>query len=556
MKRCIFYLGICLTFLCSKSFGQFTQVWSAQYQHTFTPNYSTESRKVVEDPLGNIFVLSDVVSDIDPQGVAGISSYHYVTLVKYSTTGVKLAVLNIEVKNHITYGYDNFNAFGMETDASGNIYVAYSMYTGPNTFDVGLDKYNNNLSLIYHSYYSMNGQGYGIDMKVHPNGRIYALVKGTSLGTTSHLLIKSSNTSGPASLVYSYLGNNAPVLFAFALDGGSKAYVAGYRIKGTIKNAYVGAIDINTGMLNWSTSYSATGNNGDAVANQITVGADGGIYTVGTTYTGPSLGDQVLVMKNFPGIARFDFVVVLKGVSNNKGQIINAAESGWVYVGSASSTTASVFRIPNNGIFTVPGKVEYNPVPSSAYNSITGLTLKAMKISTSKNIYITGALKANGPSGDFSSSYFYKTSVVFGNALQKTGDLGIDGSFTHNYEGMDLSLDYAKLDVYLIRNFWSNNHTNEYFELIDLGVPSPLRKLTIGKNDLTISPNPARADVSISSNDIIDEIALVDLTGKLVARFDGGSNQFTFNTEDFENGIYVCRILTQGAVVTRRLIIE
>jgi len=86
--------------------AQFTSVWSAAYQHTTSPGFSNEGRKVAKDPSGNIFILSDNTSDIDPNGIQGAITYHYVTVAKYSGAGALINSLVLEVYDHATSGYN------------------------------------------------------------------------------------------------------------------------------------------------------------------------------------------------------------------------------------------------------------------------------------------------------------------------------------------------------------------------------------------------------------------------------------------------------------------
>src|ERR1043165_1126856 len=93
--------------IASSSFAQFPVTWSAQFQHTSSNGYSNEGRRIAEDAAGNIFMLADATSDIDPSGVLGTITYHYTSIVKYSTTGMVLGKMNIDVKDHVVSGYNN-----------------------------------------------------------------------------------------------------------------------------------------------------------------------------------------------------------------------------------------------------------------------------------------------------------------------------------------------------------------------------------------------------------------------------------------------------------------
>jgi hypothetical protein len=548
---------LCLYSLNSKA--QFSTVWTGSYQHTTSANYSNEGRKVAEDPSGNIFILSDNTSDIDPFGVQGISTYHYVTVAKYSTNGGLLNTLIIEVYNHVTSGFDNEGAFGLQVDAAGNVYIGFTTYDAVTGYNIKLGKYDNSLVRIWTNSYITNGDEKGIDFKVDASGTIYAVVKSTD-SQVHYSVIKSVPVSAPAALVYTYPPNSL-VITCFDLDGNQTAYLGGYVYKGGYRDAYVGALDVTNGNVLWGSAYAPKGIVGDDIINDITVGIDGNIYSTGTTNQGAD-GDRILITRNLPGNPRFDFVKILKGFSiNTGGFFINASESGWVYIGAASLTAVGytyVFRIPDNGIYSYPGVIMFDPVPGVAYTSINGITLNAMKISSSKNIYITGGISASGASGDFNCSYLYKASVVFGNALIDGGGMTVDGQVGSNYSGMDLALDYSKTDVYWLRNYWSANHNNEYPEIKDISVPSPLRESTgVSETEtFSLTPNPASSTVEVSSNNLITDIEVLDIAGNRVLYCFAGSMTRRIDVSALAQGYYMLKTNTEQGPQVKVLVIN
>jgi hypothetical protein len=556
---------ICLIsfiFFSVDALAQFPVTWTVQFQHTATLGFSNEGRRIAEDASGNIFELSDVVSDIDPNGVQGSINYHYVNITKYSSTGSILAKQNIDIKNHVTVGYNNFSAFGLEVDAAGNVYVGFALYNNTASFDVVLAKFNNTLGNIplFMNSYSTSGSDVGIDMKVSASGTIYAIVKSVNI-TTAYTLIKSNPSGTAPTVVHSFPGNSV-VLNSLAIDASSRAYVAGYILQGiTSKNAYVAEVNTVNNSVVWSTTFSGKGVTGDDIANKITVGVDGKIYTVGTTYQGAVAGNQALVLKNSPGNPHFDFALVLRGaaISNVSGVQINASESGWVYVGSVTNTLVSVTRIPSNGIFTTPSTVSYNPVPTSQYTTINSITLTSMKISSVKNIYITGTINASGSQGDFSCCYFNKASVVFGNALVKNGGMPVEGSYSHNYEGVDISLDYGKADVYWLRNTSDAPHNTEKVELVDLNVPSPLRESNFdlkADENISLYPNPAVSEVTLQADNVITTVEVMDMTGNRVLYREINSDKSSLDISTLLPGIYLCRIQTEQGSTIKRLAVN
>lgn len=86
-------------------------------------------------------------------------------------------------------------------------------------------------------------------------------------------------------------------------------------------------------------------------------------------------------------------------------------------------------------------------------------------------------------------------------------------------------------------------NTNAYLGLDDLSV-----------NDVSIYPNPFNNNVLVSSSKRIDNISVVDITGKVV--FETEVNGFNANLElqDLKQGIYLVRISSGTEVSTKRMI--
>jgi hypothetical protein len=548
-------LLLCLSF--SNTYAQFSSVWNAAYQHTTSPGYSNEGRKVAEDPSGNIFILSDNTSDIDPNGVQGSTTYHYVTVAKYSGTGALLNSLVLEVYNHVTSGFNIPGAFGLKVDAAGDVYIGYTTYDAVTGFDVSLEKYDNNLLRLWTNFYNTNADEEGIDFKIDASGTIYAVVKSTD-AQVNYSVIKSVPFSLPAILVYAF-PPTLIVLTTLDIDGNQTAYVGGYIYRGGHTDAYIGAIDISNNVYLWGTLYTPKGISGDDLITDITVGVDGNIYSTGLSMQGGNLV-YGLVIKNTPGNSKFEFVKLLKGVTpGTAGTLIDASIPGWVYIGAISfdDPYTYVFRIPDDGIYSTPGIIKYAPEPGVPYNGINTISLNDMKVSPSGNVYITGGISASGPSGDFNCSYLYKTRVVFGNALINDGGMTVDGDAGNNYEGIGLALDYSKADVYWLRNYWDANHNYESAQLIDINVPSPLRESARSKQEsISMFPNPASTTAEVAFTEIINDIEVFDITGNRVMYVQAGATTTRLDVSALSCGYYLVRANTVSGQQTKSLVIS
>jgi len=558
MKKITLASGLLLYLFSGKSLAQFTSVWTAAYQHTASAGYSNEGRMVAEDPMGNVFILSDNTSDIDQNGVQGTNTYHYVTVAKYSTNGSLLNSLVIDVYNHATTGFNNPGAFGLEVDAAGDVYIGYTTWDAITGYDIVLEKYDNNLSNIWINFYITLFDDIGIDFKLHISGTVYALVKSTGM-TTTYSIIESVPLSVPPILIYSFPGAFVG-LNSIALDGNQIVYAGGYSLKAGYKNAYLSAIDVTTHSILWGSIYTPSHYYGDDEINQVTVGVDGNIYSVGTSFQGPN-GNQAVVLKNSPGNRKFDFIEFMSaGGIGIYGLFIDASESGWVYIGAVDEADpkAYVFRIPDDGIYNAPGTIGFAPEPLSAFTSVNSLKLTDMKVSSNSRVYITGSIEATGPSGDYTCSFLSKAFVVFGNALIDGGSFSVDGDFDHNYEGVGLSLDYSKADVYWIRNSWDDLHNSEVVELLDVNVPAPLRKANdTFVTDILVSPNPATSYIDIKSDAILNSVEITDLRGSRLSKENFSGEEHRMDISGLSPGIYLVRATSaEGDEIIKKIAVN
>src|SRR5688572_3278567 len=101
MSKIIVAILCTIFFLPGKTQAQFNPIWNAFYQHTTAADFSNESRHVATDNSGNVFVLADVTSDIDPSGNSSPSTWHYVTLLKYNDQGILVDSEVLDIQNHI-----------------------------------------------------------------------------------------------------------------------------------------------------------------------------------------------------------------------------------------------------------------------------------------------------------------------------------------------------------------------------------------------------------------------------------------------------------------------
>ncbi|MFK7785656.1 MAG: T9SS type A sorting domain-containing protein [Crocinitomicaceae bacterium] len=71
---------------------------------------------------------------------------------------------------------------------------------------------------------------------------------------------------------------------------------------------------------------------------------------------------------------------------------------------------------------------------------------------------------------------------------------------------------------------------------------------------ISIFPNPVRSELTISSKELIERIEIVDVSFKLVARFENVGFSSQLNTEEWNSGVYIVNIYLVDKVLSKILI--
>ena len=549
-------------FLFSNANAQFNQVWNQNYQHTSTVSYySNEGRKVAEDASGNIFTLSDVTSDLDPTGVVTGSTYHYSVVRKYSTTGGLLAQKVIQVFNHQTAGFENPGAFGLEVDAGGNVYIGFCPWdTGWGTnYNVEVMKCNNSLSLVWECLYVTNGNDHGVEMKIASSGEVYAIVSSINGGTTIYSLLDFAGQGAPT-LIYSF--SSTEVISSMALNPASEdVYVTGYVTLSGVKNILMAGINSITHVVKWTYNKNVGAAGQDDFGTAITIGADGNIYAVGTGDS-PN-GNSVIILKHSPRAGKISWISSMHHSSSDHPRFILAPEPNFAYVGVASDQSISLYKFST---LSQPGSLVpyiYRPTPVEPNSTVLSTTLNGMKVSSNQKIYITGGVSAEDGNGYlFNAKYLAKFNVVFGTTISLAYAVPVAGDMNESFEGVSLSLDAAKTDIYWLVNSWDDcySHKNEFVRLYDMDVTLPLRRSMDEVSSLQVSvfPVPATDKLTITASEPITSIEISDLTGqkiKSISNFSGTT--VDINLAGLSPGLYFCKTIGgTGTVNIKRFLIQ
>ena len=389
--------------------AQFSQVSLNSYSHTSTINYSAEGRKVVTDINKNIYTLVDATSDKNPSGVVTGLTHYYTILVKYGQGGSVTEEI-IDVADHFSAGFSHRSAFGLEIDASNNIYVGYSDYNATTGYDIKIAKYNSSLTQLWMYHYNSPGVDSGITMTLAPNGTVYAVGQTDFAGSKKSVIIKA-NGAGSSALAFYFFNQYPDFINNITLDASQNIYVTGHRIVSGYKTLMTASID-NAGSLRWDDSFNGGSVQSDDIGRNLTIGGDGDLYVTGTSDRATSNGLDIVVIKYIASTGARKWESFQNYNPNDAGFFIHVPGTTFVYAASVAGNNVIVDRLyASSG--SLSRRTLYSPTPLSPHNSIGGVKLRAMIASSRPNFYLTGTVSALSTASQlFSCAYLVRINFM------------------------------------------------------------------------------------------------------------------------------------------------
>ncbi len=556
MKKNLLLISLftCIAVVAS---AQFNTVWEAPYQHTSTDNYSNEGRRIALDPAGNIFVLADVTSNINPNGATVTNTQYYVVLLKYNTQGQLIGQRNISTRGHFASGFDQVNSFGLVVDASGNAYIGYSKYDATNLHEVYITKVNgSNMNVLWNHNFTALSNDRGIQLRVM-SGVAYALFKSTDAGSSvSVYKIFKASASGTTSVPLYTFGQNE-VVNDFVLDASQNSYCTGYRLSGGVKSVYSARVS-SSGVLNWARISAAGSAASDAFGTACHLSSDNFFYIIGTANR-TNTGADAVIIKYALNNGTIQYTTYQHRNNQDAGLFITTINSGSILMTGCTSGPDAVFFERGNASDGVRiNRLVYLPKPVSPYSSIVSVSLTDMKGSAAGNFYICGTIRANlSGQGNFTTGYLSKVTWLSGQNQLKIAFEDInyaDPGGNYDYKG--LALDVTRTDVLLLRDdfYTFSNHQQEIVSVIDYDVPSPLRSIeTSAVNELSAVYAPADNLIYIQADNVVESALVFDITGRTVYTASPQSDYFEVNTATLPRGVYIIRTQSGNSINTRKI---
>jgi len=554
------YLLILGVFCIHSLHAQFSPVWTSTYQNTTTPYFSNESRKVAVDPSGNIFVLADATSDLDPLGAPGGTTYHYTILLKYDTNGNLVEDVLINVRDHYTAGFDTKGAFGLEVDASGNVFIGYTPFDIVSKFDVVISKYSNTLNLLWNYRFNPGSFDDGIDMKL-AGGTVSAIVKSTTVADITYHLIRANAAGMTSTPLYSFV-TNVDFPSSIEVDASQNIYVTGYSLVSGYKNILAASVN-STGAFRWKNVYNGGTVVRDDYGTELVLGTSGELFVTGTTDTGLPQFDNMIIINYGTSNGKIAWMTNHDNLGAENGIHVKNFDVNYLYVGSVTNNNSIIIDRISKTDGSRNAKAVYSPIPLTAYSGLNDATLADMYVSPDERIYITGDILATDMSAeDFSASYLVKFDVLASNRnnrIKKSMEIPVEGNVLHSHRAVGIAADLTKEDIYWLEDLIEQNdtHESEIINLHDFDVPSPIRLQNSAMDfQVNIFPNPSRDNVILLSDKTISKIEIFGADGKILKTFFENTNQARLDVSPFPSGIYFLRVTAADGTTTHQKLLH
>lgn len=550
-------------FICTGSHAQFNLYWNNTFNYTTTSGFSNEVRKVATDANGNVFVLSDITSDLDSANHVGPTQY-YVLLKKFSPSGSLLAQKSFDVKNMAVSGYDFRSAFALEIDATGNVFIGFNKYNSAGTnSDVQVMKYNNALTTAWTFKFATPALETGVKIVLRGSAT-FLLFKSVNGANTTYSIVRCEPNFISSVPMYSF-DANLDVVNSIATTPSLNLFVTGYRMISGVKNVMTASINM-AGNLKWKYTFNNNTVAGDDFGTKIIVGTDGFLYVTGTSYLNAVNGNDAMVLRynaaNGTRNAQM-FLNYSQGSGNNDNGIeIAQGTAGTMFMAATKGTSdIVVYKLSTTNGVTVNSFAGYKPTPQS-YTSLTSLTIGDMKVASSNNVYICGSVGGASTSGNFSASYLVKFGLLSG-VFSSLANTDVEGSNQDNFQGVAIALDPPRNGLVRVRSYFSTyaNHLNErisvdYFTMGALRLQQESEVNNSQMNDVNFFPNPASEKIYFNANMEIATIEIFDALGKLQLSSMPSQNNY-LDISGLKSGIYIAKVTGLNNIeVVKRIIVK
>ncbi len=362
---------------------QATPKWTAVY--TGTGDNSDRFNKVISDGSGNFVGVGYTIKK---------GNYRDILVVKFDAAG---DTLWWRTKNGSGNGDDE--AFGVDVDASGNVYVAATVDGGNLQDNIMTLKFAGNGTVLWDTTWNNSQAGLddnAVALKIDGNGN--CIVGGVSepdtvSGSSDFVVLKYAPTG---MLLWSNIWSRPGIqhgkdeLAGIAIDGNNDVYAAG-RSFGTTDDFLLLKIDGSAGSSTWQMPYNGSG---EDRATALAIDNIGDIVITGSSEIGNNL-DYRIIKYNSSGLLQWTKALTAPAGGDDKPNAITIDANNNIYVtGSADVASGSAINLDFQ-------TVKYDAAGTFQWVRRDGGAIQQediaydLVVDASGNVYVTGKSDSN-----------------------------------------------------------------------------------------------------------------------------------------------------------------
>ncbi len=244
----------------------------------------------------------------------------------------------------------------------------------------------------------------------------------------------------------------------------------------------------------------------------------------------------------------------------------NAASIAWTFEGGSPETstdntvevtyaTAGVYTTTlvayggNNTPSVKTVGVNVSAIPTPVFN--VDFTADVTTIETGETVHFTNNTTVTLNDEPYTSTIYYRW--IFG-AINGATSTDVNPSYTYESAGLysvTLAASDEEINTLDIFGGWFPIQTKEDYII----VTDPVSVDENAISEINVYPNPTSSVINIAANGM-QNITIIDMTGRVVTSKDVNSNFETISAEGFAKANYMVRIATADGVVVKNIVIE